>query len=341
MKEWFTLLAEYVPDLPSDVYGEGEYMQAFEKEIADLLGHEAAVFMPSGTMAQQIALRIWAESRQNFSVAMHPLSHLDTAEHFSYQFIHNLKRIQFGIPEFGDRLLTTKDFQNLKETPGSILLELPQRFLGGYLPPWEDLQVTVQWARDHDIPIHLDGARLWESQPYYSEKSLADIASLFDSVYVSFYKGLGGITGSMLLGPQSFIEEAKVWLRRMGGNLRAQFSFVASAKWGVENNLPKMQQYHERAKALAKIINTFPNFSTSPQVPHTNMFLIFLPGDPAKVKSILLEASRECGVFFFGGLRASQHPQYSFFEVNILNQGLDLDLEKFKELMQVLADKLV
>ncbi|RPJ45933.1 MAG: aminotransferase class I/II-fold pyridoxal phosphate-dependent enzyme, partial [Chloroflexi bacterium] len=101
IKEIFQTLADGLQgDEYSDRYGEGEYVGEFEREIAELFGKESAVFMPSGTMAQQIALRIWCEKRNNFTVAMHPTAHPELAEQQGYQYLHQIKRLQFGAPEF-------------------------------------------------------------------------------------------------------------------------------------------------------------------------------------------------------------------------------------------------
>ena len=200
-----------------DTYGEGEYLQTFEQEISDMFGKDAAVFMPSGTMAQQIALRIWCDRIKNPTIAMHPSSHLEQAEHLGYQHLHHLKRLQFGVPEFLEsRVLKLEDFENLAEKPGAILLELPCRPLGGQLPTWEELTSISHWAKERNIRLHMDGARIWQCRPHF-QKSFSDIAALFDSIYVSFYKDIGGMFGCVLMGEQDFIEESRVWLRRHGG----------------------------------------------------------------------------------------------------------------------------
>jgi threonine aldolase len=81
-------------------------------------------------------------------------------------------------------------------------LELPQREIGGLLPEWDDLVAQAAWTRERGIALHLDGARLWEAAPFY-ERSYAEIAGLFDSVYVSFYKGLGALAGPRLRATRS------------------------------------------------------------------------------------------------------------------------------------------
>ena len=120
MKAIFQTLADGLQgDEYSDRYGEGEYVSGFEAEIAELFGKEAAVFMPSGTMAQQIALRIWCETRNNLTVAMHPTAHPETAEHLGYQHLHQIKRIQFSAPELlGSRILTVRDLEKVGQRAG-------------------------------------------------------------------------------------------------------------------------------------------------------------------------------------------------------------------------------
>ena len=146
-----------------DRYGSGAYLQAFEAEMAEMFGKETAVFMPSGTMAQQIAVRIWCERRSNFTVAMHPTAHPEAAEHYGYQYLHGIRRLQFEVPEYvGRRTLSAADFQGLQKQPGTALIELPYRPLGGELPSWQTMQEISDWARAAGVPLHLDGARIWQ-----------------------------------------------------------------------------------------------------------------------------------------------------------------------------------
>ncbi|MBN1963546.1 MAG: threonine aldolase, partial [Anaerolineae bacterium] len=237
IREVFTELAAYAPaEAVPDMYGSGAVIEDFEAQIAELLGKPAAVFLPSGTMAQQIALRIWAERSGRCTVAFHPTCHLDLHEQDAYRILHNLRSVRAG-NQF--RLLTLDDLQAVKEPLVALLIELPQRHIGGALPTWEELSAIADWARERRIVLHMDGARLWECGPFYA-RPYAEIAALFDSVYVSFYKTLGGITGAALAGPEDVIAEAKVWQRRHGGNLIRLYPYVLSAQYGLEHRLPRM-----------------------------------------------------------------------------------------------------
>src|ERR1700682_1614959 len=170
------LAEEAGPDEEPDRYGEGSLINDFERDVAALLGKEAAVFLPSGTMAQQIALRIWADRARTPTVAFHPTCHLEIHEQKGYALLHGLQGRLVGERS---RLLTLDD---LCATPGplsALLLGLPQREIAGQPPTWPDLQAQVAWARDRGPAVHMDGARLWESGPFY-ERSYAEIAGLFD-----------------------------------------------------------------------------------------------------------------------------------------------------------------
>src|SRR5205823_1949079 len=248
------------PELLPDRYGEGEVIDGFEAEVARLLGKEAAVFMPSGTMCQQIALRVWTDRRGCPNVAMHPRNHLDQHEQFGYQRLHGLRGIPVGSP---NQLLTLDDLRGVAEPLGALLLELPQREIGGHLPAWDELAASTGWARERGVPAHMDGARLWESGPFYG-RDYAEIAALFDSVYVSFYKGLGGLAGSILAGPADVIAEARVWQRRHGGNLVQLYPYVLTARQGLGERLPSMGAYHAKAREIAAALAPFPQIEVTP-----------------------------------------------------------------------------
>ena len=343
MKDWFERLAAFVDDeddkmLATDHYGEGAYIEAFEKEIAELLGKEKGVFLPSGTMAQQIALRIWSEKTHNNRVVMHPTAHLEVHEEHAYEYLQGLMHL--SIPDHNPtQLLRLDQLKKLKILPGTLLLELPQRPIGGQLPDWQELVGIADWAKEHQVKLHLDGARLWETQPFYN-KSLAEIVALFDSVYVSFYKGLDGITGSMLLGPAAFIDEAKVWQRRMGGNLVRMFPYVAAAKMGLQDNLPRMADYHERAKILAAALNELEIYETVPTIPQTNMFHLYIRSDKDRIEQAHLDLAEETGMWLINRVSPGIIPAYHWTEVTIGSASNDLDMDEVIAYFQKLATKI-
>ncbi len=190
------LLASIPADTAVDRYGDGGVVAELEAEIAGLLGKPAAVFLPSGTMAQQSVLRVHADRRQRRTVVFHPTCHLHRREGQAFERLHDLTGRPAGDP---DRLLSIGDLTAIAEPPAALLIELPQRDLGGQQPDWADLQAQIGWARGRGAAVHLDGARLWESAAGYG-RPLREIADPFDTVYVSFYKGLGALAGCCVAG---------------------------------------------------------------------------------------------------------------------------------------------
>ncbi len=320
-------------ELP-DMYGNGESLARFEGELAELLGKEAAVFMPSGTMAQQIALRIWCERGRNPTVAMHPTAHPEFAEHLGYQFLHGLRRLQFGGPEFlRNRILTVKDFEGLGQKPGAILLELPYRELGGQLPTWDELVAIHEWAKTNQIPLHMDGARLWQCRPFY-QKSYREMAALFDSVYVSFYKDLGGLCGSALLGSGEFIQEARVWQRRHGGNLKTQGPFWASARLGLKTVEPQIDQWVEKAQHAAAILSQFDRITVLPNPPHVNFFHLYIRGDAEALNQRHDELAQETGTFVLYRLQPAAVPGLVVTEMRFEKNAMTFDFSQLHPFME-------
>ena len=339
-KEAFQRLADALQgDETLDHYGSGDYIAAFEAEVAEMLGKEAGLFMPSGTMAQQIALRIWCDRRQNPTVVMHPTAHPEGAEHQAYRFLHGLQRLQFSAPEFvGSRLLTTKDLETLAHEPGVVLLELPHRPLGGQLSPWEDLLATRAWADERGIPLHLDGARLWQCRPFYGHDDYRPIADLFDSIYVSFYKALGGLAGAMLVGPASFIEQARVWRIRHGGRLFTLAPYVISAKLGLERVLPQIDGWVAKARAVAAALDEFEPISVKPNPPHVNMFQLYVRGDAEALNQRHLELAEETGTFLFWGLGPSPVPGVAMTEIHCWENAAQFALEPLRPFVERLLE---
>lgn len=315
-------------DEQPDRYGGGKLLEDFEAQIATLLGKEAAVFMPSGTMAQQIALRIHAERTQNSLVALHPQSHLIVSEEDAYQRLSGLR----GVP-LGDsaRLFTLADLQAIKERAGTLLIELPERNLGGPLRPWDDLVKLVHFARERGMRVHLDGARVWESQPYYA-RPYAEMCAPFDTVYVSFYKILNGIAGAALAGPADVIAQARVWQQRHGGRLVQLYPYILSARMGLQRYLPRMQAYRDRAVQIASVLGEFQEMLVTPNPPDTNMMHVYVRGDAASLDAAMTQIASDTGLALFGGLSPSPVPGYHKFERSIGEGAFEIADQEIRSL---------
>ncbi|WP_379157721.1 threonine aldolase family protein [Paenibacillus sp. sgz5001063] len=296
----------------SDMYGTGELIEVFQAEMAEVLGKETAVFFPSGTMAQQIALRIWSDRKGSKSVAYHPLCHLEIHEQDGLKELHHLKPLLLADK---DRLITLEDVMKMGEGVACLLLELPQREIGGQLPDYAELEAISGYCREQGIMLHLDGARLFEVLPYYG-KTAAEVCSLFDSVYISFYKGIGGIAGAILAGNADFTEESKIWKRRHGGDLISLYPYIIPSRHYYRQRVDKMAQYYKEAKELAALFNGCHNVSTLPEVPVSNMFHVYFSLAKAEVEPILTQVSEATGVGFTPRLRESGESS-CFYELSI------------------------
>ncbi len=220
---------EVLGEVESDRYGTGGVVAELEAEVAGLLGKPAAVVMPSGTMAQQIALRVHADRTGRRTVLWHPTCHLALWEDQAAERLHGLHGRPVGTPT---ELITVDDLDGVAEYAAVLLLELPQREIGGRLPDWDDLVAQTELARSHGTATHLDGARLLESLPFY-QRDAAEVASLFDSVYLSLYKGLGGVAGCVLAGEEQLVAEAREWRHRHGGTLFGLWPYAAAGLRGA------------------------------------------------------------------------------------------------------------
>ena len=276
-----------------DRYGEAGPVAALESQVAELLGKPAAVMFPSGTMAQQSVLRVWSDRQGSRRIAIPALSHL----------LHHEQDGPRLLNEFEWALLTTDGVvpavDHLTAIPGGLgaaLLELPLRDGGYLLPTWEELEAFSIACSDRGVPLHLDGARLWECAPHLGH-TVAEIAALADTVYVSFYKGLRGMAGAVVAGPEEVIAEVRLWRSRHGGTLFTMMPYAVSALRGLRDELPRMAEYHQRAIELAELLAA-KGIRTFPQRPHCNSFRLFVeaPGDEVTERVVSVMERERLGV---------------------------------------------
>ncbi len=328
-----TLLARVEEDDEPDLYGAGGAVTRLEERLAGLLGKDAAVLMPTGAMASQVALRLHADARSCRTVAFHPRAHVEVHERKGYAVVHGLTGRLLGD---ADRLVTLDDLAAVREPLAAVLLELPQRDLGGLLPSWDDLVAQTAWARDRGIGVHLDGARLWEAQPYYGRPH-AEIAALFDTVYVSLYKGLEGLAGAVLAGSPDFVEQAREWRARLGGQLHNAWPLALSAEVGLDALVPRMGAFWERAKELAGALRDVPGVEVVPDPPQTPLFHVLVHAPVGALERAHARLVEERGVELFRYARTTTSPRWSRFEVTVGENAMQFDVEEVRGLVSDLA----
>ncbi|MER5887476.1 beta-eliminating lyase-related protein [Streptomyces sp. NPDC001941] len=318
-----------------DRYGDG-VVAVLERRVAELLGFPDAAFFPTGTMAQQVALRCWAGRTGSPVVALHPLAHPERHERGALSAVSGLRTVH---PCDGPGQLTAQDVRDFQEPFGTLMLELPLRDAGFTLPTWEELQEVVGAARERDAVVHFDGARLWDCAAHFG-RDLAEVAQLADSVYVSFYKSLGGLSGAALAGPAELVEEARAWRHRYGGQVFQQYPAAVSALAGLERELPRLPSYAAHARVVARALREgfgaegVPWFRVHPEVPHTHQFQVWLPYEPDVLTEAALRQAEKDGTVLFTRWAAAgaQGPGgVAFTEVTVGAAGLEWDARQVRE----------
>lgn len=328
-------------DAPVDVYGDG-VVEALEERVAALLGTEAAVFFPTGTMAQQVALRCWAGRTGSPAVALHGLAHPEVHERHAFSQVSGLRPVRLTSEP---RPVTAEDVREAPEPFGTLMLELPLRDAGFLLPAWEELTEVVEEARERDAVVHFDGARLWETTVRLG-RPLHEIAGLADSVYVSFYKSLDGVAGAALAGPRALADEARAWRHRYGGTAFQQFPAALAALAGLERELPRLPEYVRHARVVAAALRDglaasgVPWARVHPGEPHTHQFQVWLPYPPEPLLEVSVRQAEETGTFLFPGHWRQAGPGLACTEVTVGAEGLAWTPEDVRRAAADFADRL-
>jgi threonine aldolase len=320
-------------DTPPD--GPDGPVAVLERRIAGLLGKEAALFFPSGTMAQQAALRVHAERSGRRGFAAHPYNHLDQWEMQGYNAVHGLWCHRTPDPF---ALMTAADLAAIDEPLAAVLWELPQRDLGGLLPEWDDLVEQIAVARAGGAAAHLDGARLWEAQTYY-RRPFEEIAGIFDTVYVSLYKGLQGTRGAVLAGDAATVAAAGVWRTRLGGAIPDAWPLALTALAGLDTIPPRMPAFRDHAMAIAAAINADGAARTCPEPPQTPLFHVHLPAPRSAVERAGAAMLAERGVQLFPRVRSLPDPGRCAFEITVGENAMEFTPEEVAGLIRELLDR--
>ena len=296
--------------LPADVYGRGGAHAVVEETVQELLGKPAAVFLPKGVTAQLAALRTWADRSGRDAVALHPQSHIEADEDGAYAALHRLRGVLVGAP---DRPFSPPDFDGVGEALAAVVIELPVRRAAFSLPTWEELGAICGKAHDLGAARHMDGARLWECVAWF-DRSYAEISGLFDTVYVSFYKGLGGLGGAALAGEPEVVEAVRAWLHRHGAHPYTAYPYALAALAGLRRHLPRMREYHDRAAELAQALAKA-GFRVTP--PQTNAFQLELPVSPEAAAAASERVAEASGVWLLDRILPGAGEGTAIIEIQI------------------------
>ncbi|MDE1893943.1 MAG: threonine aldolase [Pseudomonadota bacterium] len=305
-------LAAHAAAEAADEYGAGGAVARLEQATVERLGKDAGLFFIKGVTAQLCVLRAHAQARGCRNVVIHPMSHMDIDEAGAIERVTDLKVIRLG------RFLpfTAPMLDALTEPLAAVVVELPLRRAGFLLPPIDALRAISAWCRERHVPLHLDGARLWETAAGYG-LSVAELAALADSVYVSYYKGLGGLGGALVAGGDAFVHSLRVWKTRYGGDLSTAWPYAIAALDGLEHQAPRLGEFVARARALAAALAGLPGLLVHPNPPHTNAFQLWLPGTPSALAERHRQFAAEHRCWLFDAFAEAPLAGHAMAEVQI------------------------
>uniref|UniRef100_UPI003784AEDC beta-eliminating lyase-related protein n=1 Tax=Aquabacterium sp. TaxID=1872578 RepID=UPI003784AEDC len=182
--------------------------------------------------------------------------------------------------------------------------------------------------------LHMDGARLWESAPFYARPH-AEICAGFDSVYVSVYKGIGALSGALLAGDAEFVAQARLWRRRMGGTLYHLSPMIASAAMRFDERVALMPALYQRAQQLAAALQPFhATMRVNPGVPHTPLFHLFFAAPADAVAEARDTLAQQHGAWLVDGIEPAEVPGWSRTELTLGDRVLAVPHEQLVPLFE-------
>ncbi|WP_077621809.1 low-specificity L-threonine aldolase [Sediminibacillus massiliensis] len=271
-------LAAYHSNVGDDVYGEDPTVNKLEEQAAEMLGKEAALFVTSGTQGNQIAAL--THCNPGDEVILEASAHIYLYEAAAFSALAGVQSRPINgyrgamDPEEVKSAIRSEDIHF--PVTSLICLENTHNKAGGAILPLENMQAIYQIAKDRNISVHLDGARLFNAS-VASGVTLKEYGQNADSVQFCLSKGLGAPVGSIIAGNKSFIDEARKWRKRLGGGLRQAGIIAAPALVALEENVERLTIDHENAQYLADEIANIKGVKVENKV-ETNILLVNVKG---------------------------------------------------------------
>ncbi|MBX3175068.1 MAG: aminotransferase class I/II-fold pyridoxal phosphate-dependent enzyme [Gemmatimonadaceae bacterium] len=279
-------------EVGDDVLDGDPMVRRLEETVAALLGKPRGLFFPTGTMANQAAL--WLLGESGTEVYCHDDSHIVNWEIAGTAALAGLQvRVVRGAPVLEAEALKAMFRPASPHAPRASLVcaENTHNGAGGMVTPLKDLQRIRDVAAEQGLPLHLDGARLWNAH-IATGTPLKDFAACAETVMCSFSKGLGAPVGATLVGSERAMAKAWEVRKRLGGGMRQSGILAAAALHGLEHHLPKLAEDHRRAKALASGLAEIKDLSVV--TPDTNIVMVDLPSRHTAFD--VVTRAREAGV---------------------------------------------
>jgi threonine aldolase len=259
-------------ELGDDVFGEDPTVNRLQERLAALLGKEAALFVPSGTMSNQICVK--AHTQPGDELLCEATCHIYLYEAGGPAVLSGVTcrtlEGDYGILEpsqFEDKIRPANE--HLVRTR-LVCLENTHNRGGGRVFPIDKVRAISGWARQHGLQVHLDGARLWNAVVATGIPA-ADWTRHFDSVSVCFSKGLGAPVGSALAGPKEFVARARRIRKLLGGGMRQAGVLAAAALYALDHHVDRLAEDHRNARVIAQAIADTPGLRLDPPEVETNL----------------------------------------------------------------------
>ena len=243
-------------EVGDDVYGEDPTVLALEDRIADLLGHQSGLFTPSGSMANQLGIRLHVGPGQE--LIADELAHVLRAEMGAAAVFSGISSRSWVAPRglldpAAPLGLMQPNAGTYQVSTAAIVVENTHNFGGGTVQPLEAIRALREATQPLGIAMHLDGARLWNAH-VATGIELADYGQQFDTVSVCLSKGLGAPVGSVLAGSREQIAEARVWRKRYGGGMRQAGILAAAGLWALDHHIKRLADDHARARTFSEAV---------------------------------------------------------------------------------------
>ena len=319
-------------EVGDDVYSDDPTVNSLEERVAALFGKEAGVFTPTGSLANQLAIRILVAPGEELIAETN--SHIVRAELGAAAVFSGITTrtwpakngllvaedaLEIARPNSGPYLVSTT----------AIAVENTHNFGGGTVQPLDEIKALRKGADEIGVALHLDGARIWNAH-VASGVAFSEYGKYFDTISVCLSKGLGAPIGSVMLSTKERVSKARVWRKRYGAGMRQVGLLAGAAHYALDNNIARLAEDHRRAKALAVAIAAVDNSFVDPSLVVTNIVGLDLANAPYTAAELAARC-REAGLWI-----SALGPKYARLVTH-----LDFDEEQCAAAIEILKRVLV
>lgn len=286
-------------DVGDDQFGEDPTVNRLQERVAQLLDKEAALWMPTGTMANQVALRVLTHPGDDVIVSResHAMWH-ETGAAAANAGIQFSEVGSAGAFSVGDFLAARKPRGHLIYPPTTLVqIENTHNRAGGIVFPPDEARAICEAAREHAVSSYLDGARLFNAA-IADDRTLQELAAPFDLVSVALSKGLGAPGGSVMAGSRDHIHAAIRYRRMSGGAMRQVGIFAAAGLYALDHNMDRLADDHANARHIADVVAGSRFVELDPASVRTNILVFHLSADGPDAATVV-DRAREQGVLIF------------------------------------------